>query len=255
MLNLALAQLPVRPVGLDPDGGVAMLARADSAGASHAFIEALRQRGIEFSVGLPVTDPVRAAILALPKAGWIDAVDGDGDIRAGAEVAELTDYVDLSAWPVGTRAIVRREQPHPGAQFNLFDPDGWRHQVFITDSADADIDYLEVRHRGHARVEDRIRVAKDTGLRNLPFHAYADNTAWVELVLIATDVTAWTQLLVLEGDLARAEPKRLRYCLLHVAGRLCRTGRRQYLHLQRNWRYADDLTRAFHRVQHLPVTA
>ncbi len=170
-----------------------------------------------------------------------------GQVRDGAGIAELTDYLDLTAWPTGTRAIVRREEPHPGAQFNLFDPDGWRHQVLLTDSGDPDMAYLEARHRGHARVEDRIRIAKATGLENLPFHSYADNTAWVELVLVATDIISWTQSLTLVGELAKAEPKRLRYCLLHVAGRISRTGRRNHLRLQRRWQWADQLTTAFTR--------
>jgi hypothetical protein len=247
VLDLALAQLPVACLGVDAEAGVAMLARADSAGASHEFLDALRARRIEFSVGLPVTEAVRVAILALPKKVWVAAIDADGDIRDGAAVAELTGYLDLTGWPSGTRAIVRREQPHPGAQFNLFDPDGWRHQVLLTDSGDDDVAYLEARHRGHARVEDRIRCAKATGLENLPFHAFSDNAAWVELVLVATDIISWTQILTLDGELAKAEPKRLRYCLLHVAGRISRTGRRNYLRLHRRWRWTEQLTGAFTR--------
>ena len=107
---------------------------------------------------------------------------------------------------------MRREEPHNGAQFNLFDPGGWRHQVFITNSTDPDITYLEARHRGHARVEDRIRCAKDTGLRNLPFPDFANNACWVELICVAQDLIAFTQGLVLESDLATAEPKRSALC-------------------------------------------
>ena len=212
VLDLALAQLPVSPLGLDPDNGVAMLARTDSAGASHQFVDALVERGIEFSIGFEMRKAVRLAIVALPKAAWTEAITADCEIRDGAEVAELTN-LDLSLWPVGTRAIVRREEPHNGAQFNLFDPNGWRHQVFITNSTDADIAYLEARHRGHARIEDRIRCAKDTGLRNLPFGDFANNACWVELICLAQDLIAFTQGLVLEGELAKVEPKRLRYSL------------------------------------------
>ena len=219
VLDMALAQLPVSPKGGDPENGVAMLARADSAGATHGFIDALRERGIEFSVGFDVTEEVRLAILALPKGAWGEAIRQDCEVRDGAAVAELTEYLDLSCWPAGTRAIVRREEPHPGAQFNLFDPGGWRHQVFICDSTDPDISYLEARHRGHARVEDRIRCAKDTGLNNFPFHDFAANQAWLEVVLGACDLLAWTQALCLSGALAAAEPKRLRYCLLHTPDR------------------------------------
>ena len=113
VLDLALAQLPVACLGADAEAGVAMLARADSAGASHEFLDALRARGIEFSVGLPVTEAVRLAILALPKRAWVAAIDADGDLRDGAAIAELTAYLDLTGWPPGTRAIVRREVAPP----------------------------------------------------------------------------------------------------------------------------------------------
>jgi hypothetical protein len=241
VLQLALAQLPVVP---DGPNGVAMLVRCDSAGASHEFVDALRERGIEFSVGFPVTEDVRTAIQKLPKKAWSEAIRSDCSEREGAEVAELTG-LDLKSWPTGTRAIVRREEPHPGAQFNLFDPDGWRCQVFICDSTDPDISYLEARHRGHARVEDRIRCAKDTGLRRLPFPEFENNACWVELVLMAQDLLAFTQGLVLKDDLAKAEPKRLRYTVLHTAGRLTISARVTTLHLQKEWPWAKRLAEAF----------
>jgi hypothetical protein len=253
VLDLALAQLPVKPLGLEPDNGVAMLARTDSAGASHKFVDALVERGIEFSIGFEMRKTVRLAILALPPTAWTEAITSDCEIREGAQVAELTN-LDLSRWPVGTRAIVRREEPHDGAQFNLFDPNGWRHQVFITNSTDTDITYLEARHRGHARIEDRIRCAKDTGLRNLPFGDFANNACWVELICLAQDLIAFTQGLVLEGELAKAEPKRLRYALLHTAGRLTTTSRRTTLALQREWPWATALADAFARLRSLPLT-
>lgn len=53
----------------------------------------------------------------------------------------------------------------------------------------------------------------------------APNAVRLELVLIAQDLMCWAQSLLLEGDLARAEPKRLRYRLLHLAGRITRSGR------------------------------
>jgi hypothetical protein len=253
VLDLALAQLPVAPKGLDPTDGVAMLARADSAGASHKFVDALVERGIEFSIGMEMRKHLRLAILALPASAWTEAITANCEIREGAEVAELVG-LDLSRWPEGTRAIVRREEPHDGAQFSLFDPDGWRHQVFITNSADTDITYLEARHRGHARIEDRIRCAKDTGLRNLPFGDFANNACWVELICMAQDLIAFTQALVLDGDMATAEPKRLRYALLHTAGRLTTTSRRTTLRLQSEWPWAAALADAFIKLRSLPLT-
>jgi hypothetical protein len=78
-----------------------------------------------------MTATVQAAILALPETAWVEAVDADGSLRDGADVAELTGMLgDLTGavWPAGMRVIVRRERPHPGAQLTFTDHDGWRHQ-------------------------------------------------------------------------------------------------------------------------------
>jgi len=66
---------------------------------------------------------------------------------------------------------------------------------------------LELRHREHARVEDRIRQAKATGLANLPCHRFDANAAWLEIILAATDLVAWTKLIGFHGhtDLAICE--------------------------------------------------
>ena len=146
--------------------------------------------------------------------------------------------VDLSAWPEGCRLIVRRERPHPGAQLSFTDHDGYRFQAILTDQPDEDIAVLECRHRQHAHVEDRIRDDKDTGLAKFPFKEFALNEVWLEIVMLAHDLIVWTQALVLDGELAKAEPKRLRYRLLHVAGRLAFSGRRAKLHLQDTWPWA-----------------
>src|SRR3989442_10484258 len=165
----------------------------------------------------------------------------------------LRGALDLSTWPERTRAISGGEIPHPGAQLSFTDVNGYRFQVFITDQPDADIAYLEARHRGHARVEDRIRCGKDTGLRNLPFHDFAANAVWLQLVLMAIDLLAWTQGLTLAGEAQRWEPKRLRYALLHVAARVCRSGRRLHLRLQHGWRWSVLLCVAFQRLRRLPI--
>ena len=248
LLELALDQLPVAP---DGDDAVAMLVRADSAGSTHAFIDALRDRCIQFSVGFRIREEVRLAVCDLPESAWTEAMAQDMEPRDEAQVAELTGSVDLSTWPEGTRMIVRRELPHPGATFSLFDPQGYRHQVFLCDSADPDISYLEARHRGHARVEDRLRCAKDTGLRNLPFPAFENNACWVELVLMAQDLIAFTEGLTLDAEIATAEPKRLRYAILHTAGRITMTGRTATLHLQSEWPWARQLADAFTRLRAL----
>jgi len=208
---------------------------------------------LSFSVSLPLEEPVRAAILALPEGAWAPAVRQDGAEREGAWVAELGG-LDLAGWPAGSRAICRRERPHPGAQLSFTDHAGHRFQVLLTNQPGEPV-ALEARHRARARVEDAIRAAKDTGLGNLPFRDFAANAAWLELVLVAQDLIAWAQALLLAGELARAEPKRLRHRLLHVAGRITRSGRRTRLHLPERWPWAASLVAAFARLRALPAPA
>ncbi len=251
LLDVAPAQLAVPAKADSPEDGVEVLVRAGSAGAAHGFVDAIVARGLEFSVGFDVTEAVRRAILEVPDDAWAVPVAQDLEEREGAGVAELTAFLDLSAWPAGTRAICRREEPHVGAQFNLFDPDGWRHQVFITSSTGPDVVYLEARHRGHARVEDHIKEAKATGLLRFPGHSFASNAAWLLVVLVALDLQAWAQGLCLSGELARCEPKRLHYCAWHVAGHLVRTGRRNILRLDAAWPWAAEVAAAFGRLGRL----
>jgi hypothetical protein len=246
LLERALAQLPEGT--LTPG----LLVRCDRAGATHAFLDHVAVRGFRFSVGLDLTEPVREAILALPEQAWQPATAQDGADREGAWVAELP--LDLSAWPQGTRAICRRERPHPGAQLSFTDHNGYRFQVFLTNQQGGRIARLEQLHRARAACEDRIRCGKDTGLRNLPFRSFQANTAWLELVLIGQDLLCWTQRLLLAGtELARCEPKRLRYRLLHVAARLTRHARRLVLHLPRAWPWRKELLHAFGRLRALPA--
>jgi hypothetical protein len=248
-LELALDQLPREAL----DG--AILARADSAGASHDFAFACRETDIRFSLGYALTEPVRRALLALPERAWRPAVDRDGELREGAWVAELTDGVNLNAWPAGTRLICRRERPHPGAQFSFTDLDGHRFQCFITDQQGDDLAALEVTHRQHAEVEDRVKTLKATGAGHLPFHAFAANAVWLELALCAHDLTVWTQQLTLEGEHRICEPKRLRYRILHVAARRTRHARRSTLHLPADWPWTAAIMRAFKRLDALPAPA
>lgn len=246
LLAMALAQLPVDPAAVE------VVARADSAALTHGFIDACREAHVRFSVGHDLTEPIRTACLTVPKQRWRPALTADGrDEREGADVAEITDLLNLSRWPEGTRVIARREEPHPGAQLTFTDTDGHRFQVFITDQTADDIAYLEALQRGRGRAEKLICNAKDTGLTNLPSADFAINAAWLTTALIAHDLLAWTRLVALDGDLAHAEPKRLRYCLLHAAGVIARSGRRTRLRLAAGWPWANELVNAFIRVQAL----
>lgn len=249
VLQMALEQLP------EADLRGEILVRADSGGKTKAFASDCRDAGIRFSLGYELRDRAREAIVALPQSAWRQAIDAEGEAREGAQVVELTEEIDLSTWPEGTRLIVRRERPHPGAQFEVFDSHGYRHTAFITDQAGSDIAALELRHRRRARVEDAIRCGKETGMRALPFAAFEHNRAWLELSLIAQDLLRWTGRLCLSGELRLAEPKRTRQRLLHVAGRLVRSARRTSLRLPRSWPWADALAAAFTRLRALPAGA
>ncbi len=155
-----------------------------------------------------MTDAVQQAILTLPEAAWSPAIETDGSARPGADVAELTGllpHLTAAGWPAGMRVIVRRERPHPGAQLRFTDAGGWRFQTFATDTPagwqhgqGGQIAQLEARHRAHARVEDRIRCAKTSGLNHPPSREFAINQVWLELTLIACDLLAWAQTTLLE---------------------------------------------------------
>jgi hypothetical protein len=240
-LDAALAQLPARERGQ-------VLVRSDTGACSKIFLHHVTAAGLEYSIGFQAQDTVRAAVEAIPEQAWRAAVDGDGEPRDGAQVAELTAWMPTPTrssrpgpkdWPFGMRVIARRERPHPGAQLRLTDHNGWRITCFATNTRGPGwtLAALEVRHRQRARCEDRIRNLKDTGLRNLPFHDYAKNRLWLEIVALAADLLAWTQTLAFDAHepARRWEPKRLRFRILAVAGRVTRTGRRRRLRLPRDW--------------------
>jgi hypothetical protein len=152
VLDQALTQIP----DVHRPGFGCWSARMDTAGCTKAFltyIRALRDTGcdVRFSVGAPI--------------------DADDEIRDGAQVADLTGLLDGAAFPAGTRFIVRRERPHPGAQLDLFDTvEGFHHQLIAADSpaGSGSLAFLDARHRAHARVEDRIRCGKVTGFSRFP---------------------------------------------------------------------------------------
>jgi hypothetical protein len=230
------------------------LIRADSAGGTHEFLKWLtaRSRRLDYSVGLTITGDIQDAILKIPAGAWAQAYDGDGEPRHGAWVAEITGMPDLDGWPAGMRVIVRKERPHPGAQLRFTDIDGHRFTCLATGTKGGQLPDLELRHRRRARCEDRIRCAKDTGLRNLPLKGFAQNQLWCEIVALACELLAWTQMLALAGPARRWEPKRLRLRVFAVAGRLVRGGRRLRLRLAERWPWAREITAAISRLQALP---
>ena len=269
-----------------------LMVTADGAGASHALIARLdklaSRRGYQltYSVGWELGERERAAIALVPEAAWQLAIDPDGEVRerrAGdacpsrqcahrscwieeAHVTELTgilrpdkEHDQLAGWPPGMRVFARRERPHPGAQLSLLEAaDGYRYVLWVTNLPPATRGwraspaYIDAGHRVHARVEDGIRTGKDCGIGRFPSHNFAFNQAWLAAALIAATLLAWLKLLALDGDLAKAEPKTLRYKILHVAGRLVRGARRRRLKISATWPWAAAITTAWDRITALP---
>jgi len=254
----ALAQLPGHRPGTRP--GRRVLVRADGAGGTHGFLDWLTGQRLSYSVGFHLPDDIAERLALIPDHVWVPAIDADGEVRDGAWVAEVTGVLDpkiLTTWSKLMRVIVRKERPHPGAQLRLTDVDGHRLTAFATNTRPGpggQLPDLELRHRRRARAEDRIRVAKDTGLANLPLHGFDQNRIWCALVAMACEVTAWTQLLAFtteDGSLQarRWEPKRLRLRLFSAGGRLIHSGRRWVLHYARHGAWTQLLLDGLDRLR------
>jgi hypothetical protein len=253
VVKAALAQLPGHRSGARP--GRKVLIRADGAGATHEFLNWLVSQRLSYSVGFTLPDSFAATLAKMPKhKGWTPAYDGDGQVRDGAWVADVTGLLELASWPAGMRVIIRKERPHPGAQLRITDADGHRVTAFATNTTRGQLADLELRHRRRARCEDRIRVAKDTGLMNLPLHDFAQNQIWCAIVALAVELTAWMQMLTLTGhDARRWEPKRLRLRLFSIAARLAQHGRTRRLHLSAHAPWAGLLAEMITTLQRLPA--
>jgi hypothetical protein len=264
VLDAAIAQIPAAHRR-------DLLVTIDGAGAGHQIVDhltALNARSghkVAYSVGFDLDERTRRAITRLGQTrgdlGWEPALDADGQPRRDAHVADLTGLLrqsthgdQLTGWPKDLRIIVRREPIPAGMQVSLFEQhDGYRYQVIATNTVGGQLQRLEARHRVHARVEDGVRTAKATGLRHLPSKAWGINEAWCQVVALAVDLLAWLRHLALDGDLAKAEPKTLRYRLLHTAARITRGQRQRWLNIPPAWPWANPLATAFARIHALPA--
>jgi Transposase DDE domain group 1 len=234
-----------------------LLITVDGAGASHGLVEHITNlnaapgRRVQYSIGWDLGARERSAIGCVPQHSWDHVLDTEGAPRGLEEagVVELTallregpDGDRLANWPPDLRIICRREKPHPGAQLSLFEEiDGWRYQLLATNTPGKTAQFLEARHRPHARVEDNIRTGKQTGLGHLPSSSIEINRAWCVAATIACDLLCWLRLLCLDGALARAEPKTLRHRLLHTAARIVRGQRKRKIRIPLTWPWASQL--------------
>ncbi len=241
---------------------------------------------LTYSVGWAMTEREKTAIRLVPEQAWVQAIGPTGTLRERraedacdnrrcghsrcwveeAHVTELTGLLRhgpggdrLASWPETMRVYVRRERPHPGAQLTLFEAaDGWRYTLWVTNRPETvkgwlgQLQYIDAAHRVHARVEDCIRTGKNTGLGRFPSHDFAINSAWLTASMTAAVLLAWLKLLALDGALAKAEPKTLRYRILHAAARLVRGGRRRRLKIARTWPWGTQIEQAWQRITALP---
>lgn len=225
--------------------GKQVLVRVDGAGYSHDLLNWLTNQRVQYSTGWTLPSDAGELIELIEAKVWKPAYDADGGIRDGAWVAELTGLLDLEGWPAGMRVIARKERPHPGAQLRITDVDGHRITAFATNTRTGQLADLELRHRRRARCEDRIRLAKDTGLTNLPLYGFTQNQIWCAIVALACDLTAWLQLLALADHAARRwEPRRLRHRLYTIPAALARGGRQTRLRYARHHPWAALLATA-----------
>jgi len=254
VLDAALAQLPevIRAghgVGDESTPSRGVIARADNAGCTQGFLAACRVRHVNFSVTARSNAQLQSAIYTVSQCEdlWQPSRTQGGELRHGAAVCEVTDYLNLRKLPSGTRCIVRREPLHPGAQRSLFPSDEFRYWGFYTD-CDGDPVDLDLTMRAHAHVEDHIQRLKESGLTRFPFTNFEANANWLMTVAMAGDLVRWFQLLCLDGSWKDARPKALRWEIFHAPGRIVRGARRVVVRLLDGWPTAGQLLNVYQRI-------
>jgi Transposase DDE domain. len=247
-----------------------ILVRVDGAGATHGLLEHLEalnttRRTVRYTVGWKITDDDERAIAQLPEAAWETSVHQDGSLQEGYFVAELTGLNTREGWPEGMRLIVRRVKPtrrHLKKLTAFEKKTGWRYCITATNirhmwgiAGSGQAQFLDVLHRSHASVEDRVRTNKAMGLGNLPSASWEVNRGWMLAANLAADLDAWVRLLTLHDidDLADAEPDTMRFRLYHLPARLSTHARRRYLRIETTWPWAQAFTTCWQRLTALPA--
>ncbi len=225
--------------------------RADSGFYEARVVRACRAADARFSISVRLHQGLRGRIEALPEEAWTAIPYWQ---EGGADVAELpyTPFADDHRDAREVRLIVRRVRPTPGSQLALFTP--YSYHAFITDRAGAML-VLERDHRGHAEVENTIRDLKyGLGLNHLPSGRFGANAAWLALQVMAHDLARWTSRLGLGEGLVTTKTLRRRF--LSLPARLARSARRLWLHLPKQWPWADRFASALAalRTISLPLT-
>jgi Transposase DDE domain group 1 len=254
----ALAQIP-------GSATAKILVRVDGAGATHDLLTHLEglnttRRTVRYTVGWAITEADEKAITKLPERAWETSLKPNGEPQPGYFIAELTALSTRQGWPTGMRLIVRRVKPS-GRQMSKLTAfertTGWRYSITATNirhmwgiAGSHQPQFLDVLHRSHAGVEDRVRTNKELGLHNLPSSSWEVNRGWMLTANIACDLDAWVRLLALHDidDLAHAEPDTMRFCLYHLPARLAEHARRRWLRIERTWPWTKEFTTCWQRL-------
>ena len=194
--------------------------------------EFLARRRVSYSVGFTLPEHTPQIYGIIPETAWMPAYNADGQPRDGADVAEITDLLDLTAWPDGMRVNRAPRAAPPGSPAALRGCRG------------LPADRLGHRHEGGSARRSRgpppatsplpggrIRCAKDTGLDHFPLQGFAQNRIWCLIVALACDLLAFSQLLALASTTARVwEPRTMRLRLIRsIPAVIARHARRTVL--------------------------
>jgi hypothetical protein len=244
-----------------------VLVTIDGAGASHEVIDHLhglnthrmhgrRGRRVEYSIGWPLDERTMGAIGRLPKTAWTPALTAAGKVDQDAQVAELTGLLrpggalpdELEGWPADLRVIARRTKRPEGKPAKLGEDVDFEYGAFATNTQAGQLQWLDARHRTQAHVEDGVKQTKACGARMLPSKNYQRNQAWLQLAALAQALTCWLRLIALDGDLAKASIKTLRYRVYSAPARLVHRSRYRILKVPPGWAWSTDVAAAWDRL-------
>src|SRR4051812_11894484 len=214
------------------------LLRADSGFWSTKVFARLAKAGWQYSIGVRLQPPVRAAIEHIDEAGWQTLAD-----YPPTSIAQIAETV------LGDQRLIVRRVRTLNAQGELLP--SWEYFPFATNRTEP-LAIIEAEHRQHAVVELVIRDLKDQALAHFPSGHFHANAAWTVIACLAHNLLRWTALLGLPGGVIRTA-RSVRRRLLTLRGRLTTHAGRWTLHLPARWPWQTDFTEALSRIRALPA--
>jgi Transposase DDE domain group 1 len=214
--------------------------RADSGFYSHGVVEWCEVEGFTFTITAEQTEPLLAAITALPDQSWQNLPE--------YELAEVTELrYQPTGWAHPYRYVVKRELAVRKSG-ELY----WKYHAPVTNDEGRSARALVVWHLQHAAMENAIKEHKSGfGLEKLPTQKFHANWAYLLIGQLAFNLLAWFKRLVLPSAYHQATVKTIRHHLLNLAGKLVHTARQCFLMLSDRYRYQAVWRFAIGRLAHL----